>query len=110
MSRSRNHDSMLLCAVSVAWALALSLLGSTEAALFLLPLCLIAIPLARGRYVGEELVVAAARRGRRRQSRGVASPREIALRPIAAIVPRGTAALASHLAGRGPPRLLTDLT
>lgn len=96
----------MLCAVSVVWALGLSVLGSTEAALFLLPLCLIALPLARGRYVGESLIVAAA--GRRR-SVGLRRPeaRLPNLRSALSIAPRGTAALASHLAGRGPPQLLT---
>ncbi len=104
MGRPRNHDSMLLCAVSVAWALVLSLLGSTEAALFLLPLCLIAVPLARGRYVGEDLIVAAARRSRPRRRRAARHSHRVL--PVPSITPRGTSALARHLAGRGPPRML----
>lgn len=57
LSVSASRSAGLL-AVTVAWALFLTLTGSAEAVLFTIPLFLIAAPLAIGRYVGEDAIAA----------------------------------------------------
>ena len=96
---------MLLLAVTVVWALALALLGSTEAVMFLAPVLLLALPLAANRYVGEKIVVRAITRHRApkpRASRSSAPPRARTV----SLVPRGSTLIARFLAGRPPPALL----
>lgn len=96
-------------AITVCWALALALDGSTDVLLFLAPALLIVAPLVAGRYVGEGLIVRlAAKRTRkpRRAPASVASPS----RPPALWLPRGSGLLAFSLDKRPPPpRLLTEL-
>lgn len=96
--------------LTVCWALALALTGSTDVLLFLAPALLIAAPLIAGRYLGEELIVRLVERrhGRRR--------RLAALRPQAAPsvpsvwLPRGALLIAFSLAERPPPALLSAQT
>lgn len=98
-------------AITLFWAAALALSGSTDALLFLAPALLIAIPLCGGRYVGEELIAQLVARRERPSRRPASSPR---LRVPAAPVgwrPRGTRLLAFSLAKRPPPlpRLLPQI-
>lgn len=65
LSVSTSRSAGLL-AVAVAWALFLALTGSPEAILFTVPVFLLAAPLAIGRYVGENLIVALRSGPRRR--------------------------------------------
>lgn len=88
-------------AIALGWALALALLGSTETLLFLAPALLIAIPLASGRYLGEELIAKLVERRGDSRRRGVSvapAPR----RPRVWL-PRGTGLIAFSLAERPPP-------
>jgi hypothetical protein len=69
-----------------------------------LPLALLLLPLAWGRYVGERSItrLRCARAARTAPPRRRAAPAPVA--PVAgALVPRGTALLARHLAVRPPP-------
>jgi hypothetical protein len=100
MSREERNRLALL-AFAVAWSFAMALAGSTEALLYLAPALLLALPLAFGSYVGEELLSAARSRSvapRRRPADSPALPR-----PLLALVPRGGRLLAASLAERAPP-------
>jgi hypothetical protein len=94
--------------ITVCWALALALAGSTDTLLFLAPALLIVAPLIAGRYVGETLIVKLVVRqaGRRRRPAARASTP----RPPAAWLPRGTRLIAFSLAERPPPALLLPQT
>lgn len=105
MRLASRLTSGLALAVTVCWAFALALSGSTDTLLFLAPALLIVAPLIAGRYPGEELIAKlVAKRSRR--------PRRAALvrAPLsrAAVVrsPRGTRLLAFSRAERPPPRRL----
>ncbi len=95
--------SGLALAVTVCWAFALALSGSTDTLLFLAPALLIVAPLIAGRYLGEELIAKlVAKRSRRRPRRSDAAPAPVP-RPPAAWSPRGTRLLAFSRAERPPP-------
>ena len=92
----------MLLAATVVWTLALGLLGAHEALLFCAPALLLALPLAFGRYLGEDALEAARTRvaqPRRRPARSISSP---ALRTVAPL-PRGGRLIAAFLATRPPP-------
>ena len=94
--------SGLALAVTVCWAFALALSGSTDTLLFLAPALLIVAPLIAGRYLGEgliaKLVVKRSRRPRRPAVVLAPLPR-----PPAVWSPRGTRLLAFSQAERPPP-------
>jgi hypothetical protein len=96
-------------AITVCWALALALSGSTDALLFLAPALLIVAPLVAGRYMGEELIARfAAKRTRRPQrpsTRSAPAPRQPVVR-----LPHGTSLIAFSLAKRPPPSSLLPQT
>ncbi|MGH2963197.1 MAG: hypothetical protein ACRDL3_13545 [Solirubrobacterales bacterium] len=88
-------------AIAIAWSLALALAGTTEALLYMAPTLLLALPLALGRYPGEE-ILAAARAQRPARSRAVSEPRPAAAPPARALA-RGGGLIAAYLAERPPP-------
>ncbi len=93
-------------AVTVCWAFALALSGSTDTLLFLAPALLIVAPLIAGRYLGEELIAKLVAKRSRRPHRSVVVPAPVP-RPPAVWSPRGTRLLAFSRAERPPPlRLL----
>jgi hypothetical protein len=96
-------------AITVSWALALALAGSTDVLLFLAPALLVAAPLLAGRYVGEELIAKLATKRVRERRRASASATR-APRAPASWLPRGTRLIAFSLAERPPPgRLLRQI-
>jgi hypothetical protein len=109
MRLATRLTSGLALAVTVCWAFALALSGSTDTLLFLAPALLIVAPLIAGRYLGEELIAKlVAKRSRPpRRSTVVSAP---APRPPAAWSPRGTRLLAFSRAERPPPLPLLPQT
>jgi hypothetical protein len=89
----------LLVATSVC-CLVLALVGAADGLPFLAPALLLALPLARGLYIGERALLALAGPRRRRRR---APARSLPTRRIEALVPRGTRLIATSLAERPPP-------
>ena len=102
MRLASRLTSGLALAVTVCWAFALALSGSTDALLFLAPALLIVAPLLAGRYPGEELISKLVARRSRRPRRSAVAPAP-APRPPVAWSPRGTRLLAFSRAERPPP-------
>jgi hypothetical protein len=96
-------------AITVSWALALALAGSTDVLLFLAPALLVAAPLLAdplGGELGDQLLADVAARERRRASASATR----APRAPASWLPRGTRLIAFSLAERPPPgRLLRQI-
>ncbi len=90
-------------AITICWAAALAVAGSTEALLFMAPALLIAIPLLSGHYVGEELIVKLAERRARPPRRAVSAPAWPLPSTPESWRPRGTGLIAFSLAKRPPP-------
>ncbi len=101
--------SGLALALTCCWALSLAFSGSSDVLLYLAPALLIVCPLLAGRYVGEDLVLKLASRGRtgRRRQSASAPP---APKPPAIWLPRGTRLIAFSLAERPPPAPLLPQT
>jgi hypothetical protein len=95
-------SSGLALTVTVCWALALALSGSTDTLLFLAPALLIVAPLIAGRYPGEELIAKLVAKRSRAPRRSAVAPAS-APRPPVAWSPRGTRLLAFSRAERPPP-------
>jgi len=93
-------------AATVCWVLALGLLDSTEALLFMAPALLLAAPLLAGRYVGESLIERLASRHERPRRRLAASSLSPPRLGVLTLAPRGTRLIAFSLAKRPPPGLL----
>lgn len=102
MRLASRLTSGLALTVTVCWAFALALSGSTDTLLFLAPALLIVAPLIAGRYLGEELIaqLVAKRSPRPRHS---AAASALLPRPPLAWSPRGTRLLAFARAERPPP-------
>lgn len=102
MRLASRLTSGLALTVTVCWAFALALSGSTDTLLFLAPALLIVAPLIAGRYPGEELIAkfVAPESRRPRRPAAVLAPLP---RPLAARSPRGTRLLAFARAERPPP-------
>jgi hypothetical protein len=94
----------LLIATS-ACCLALALVGATDGLPFLVPALLLALPLARGLYVGESTLLALAAPSRRRSPRAPARsvPTGLGERHVF----RGARLIAASLAKRPPPHQAT---
>ena len=109
MRLATRLTSGLALTVTVCWAFALALSGSTDTLLFLAPALLIVAPLIAGRYLGEELIAKlVAKRSRRpRRPAVVLAPLP---RPPMAWSPRGTRLLAFSRAERPPPLALLPQT
>jgi hypothetical protein len=88
--------------ITVGWALALALAGSTEVLFFLAPALLILAPLVAGHYPGETLITRLAD-GRRSESGASFAPAPQELRSRVALLPRGPRLIALSLAKRPPP-------
>lgn len=94
--------SGLALTITVCWAFALALSGSTDTLLFLAPALLIVAPLIAGRYLGEELIAKlVAKRDRPPRRSAVVAAR--VPRPPLAWSPRGARLLAFSRAERPPP-------
>jgi hypothetical protein len=102
MRLATRLSSGLALTVTVCWALALALSGSTDTLLFLAPALLIVAPLLAGRYPGEELIAKFVTKRSQRPRRSAAAPAPIP-RPPLAWSPRGTRLLAFSRAERPPP-------
>jgi len=105
MRLASRLTSGLALTVTVCWAVALALCGSTDTLLFLAPALLIVAPLIAGCYLGEELITKLVTKRSLRPRRRVAAPAP-APRPLAAWSPRGTRLLAFSRAERPPPLTL----
>jgi hypothetical protein len=104
---SRFTDRKAL-AITLCWVVALALIGSTDALLFMAPALLIVIPLLGGRYIGEELIVALAARRALPSRRSATAAWPLPPAP-ADWRPRGTGLIAFSMAQRPPPsRLLSQ--
>lgn len=88
-----------LALVAIAWALVLALSGSPEALLFTVPVFLLAAPLAFGRYVGEDIIVALRAR-KRHQGRSVPVVGLSVFDRVPVLAP-----VAFRLSARGPPAI-----
>jgi hypothetical protein len=102
MRLATRLTSGLALTVTVCWALALALSGSTDTLLFLAPALLIVAPLIAGLYPGEELIAKLFAKRSRRPRRSAVAPVP-APRPPVAWPPRGTRLLAFSRAERPPP-------
>jgi hypothetical protein len=109
MRLASRLTSGLALTVTVCWAFALALSGSTDTLLFLAPALLIVVPLIAGRYPGEELIAKLVSKRSRPPRRSVAAPTSIP-RPSLAWSPRGTRLLAFSRAERPPPSGLLPQT
>ena len=109
MRLATRLTSGLALTVTVCWALALALSGSTDTLLFLAPALLIVAPLIAGRYPGEELIAKLAAKRSRRPRRSAVAPVPVP-RPPVAWSPRGTRLLAFSRAERPPPQRLLPQT
>jgi hypothetical protein len=98
----------LATAITVCWALALAISGSTDVFFYLAPALLIIAPLVAGRYPGEKLILELATRSRRR--RHWTAPSRPAPKAPAIWLPRGNRLIAFSLAERPPPALLLPQT
>ncbi len=110
MRLASRLTSGLALAVTVCWAFALALSGSTDTLLFLAPALLIVAPLIAGRYVGEELIVRLAAAKRSRPPRRPPVSYAPVPRPPLVWSPRGTRLLAFSRAERPPPLGLLQQT
>jgi hypothetical protein len=100
----KRDQRMLLwgAAATSAVLLVCALAGDVELVGYLLPLCVLAMPLLAGRYVGED-TLERLREGRTAR-RGRVAPAPLAgIRRAAAAFPRGGRLIAHALAERGPP-------
>ena len=103
MARADQRLNCGFLIVTVLWSLAIAALGAHQVLLFMVPALLLALPLALGRYLGEESL------GRLRERIAAPRPRRVpasgrAPRPHAALaLPRGGALIAFGLATRPPP-------
>jgi hypothetical protein len=102
MRLATRLTSGLALTVTVCWAFALALSGSTDALLFLAPALLIVAPLIAGRYPGEELIAKLAESGGRPPRRSTVASTPIPQQPPA-WSPRGARLLAFSRAERPPP-------
>ena len=102
MRLASRLTSGLALTVTVCWAFALALSGSTDTLLFMAPALLIVAPLIAGRYLGEELIAKLVAKRTRRPRLSVVAPISIP-RPPLAWSPRGTRLLAFSRAERPPP-------
>jgi hypothetical protein len=97
-----DRRSLVFAALTCVWLAGLELLGVEAAVAYLAPALLILLPLIGGRYPGDEALVWAAARRRRRPRTG--SPVAVRRRRAReALLPRGGGLVGAALAGRAPP-------
>jgi hypothetical protein len=109
MRLATRLTSGLALTVTVCWALALALSGSTDTLLFLAPALLIVAPLIAGCYPGEELIAKLVAKRSRLPRRAAVAPAPLPQPPVA-WSPRGTRLLAFSRAERPPPLALLPQT
>jgi hypothetical protein len=105
----REQNERLACGfflITAAWSLIAALLGSTEALLFLAPALLLALPLALGRFLGEDKLARLRARHRQPRARTATAICAVAASRVRTLLPRGGALIAAALAKRPPPHLL----
>jgi hypothetical protein len=95
----------LSAAVVAALACLLALAGHPELLAYAAPLLVLALPLALGRYVGEETLERLRSPRRRARHPRLTAQRAAGLR-LHALVPRGARLIAHSLAERGPPAVV----
>jgi len=102
------NERLACCSLlmTVAWSLMVALLGSTEVLLFMAPALLLALPLAFGRYPGEDQLARLRARDRQPRPRAATAVPPIVTSYAVALLPRGGALIAAALAKRPPPALL----
>ena len=93
----------LSAAVVSALACLLALAGHPELLAYAAPLLVLALPLALGRYLGEETLDRLRSRPRRRMRHPRLAAQRAAGHRVGALVPRGARLIAHSLAERGPP-------
>jgi hypothetical protein len=99
----RDQRVLLFAAVATSAALLLAALaGHAELVAYAAPLCVVALPLLAGRYVGEETLERLRERVEPARRQGAAPALPGARRSMAAF-PRGGRLMAQALAERGPP-------
>jgi hypothetical protein len=98
----------LSAAVAAALACLLALAGHPELLAYAAPLLVLALPLALGRYLGEETLDRLRARPRRRTRHPRLAAHRPAGRRVAALVPRGARLIAHSLAERGPPAVVAS--
>ena len=96
----------LSAAVVAALASLLALAGHPELLAYAAPLLVLALPLALGRYLGEETLERLRSRPRRRTRHPRLTAQRAAGRRLHALVPRGARLIAHSLAERGPPAVV----
>jgi hypothetical protein len=103
MPPSEQRVLCLSFAVTSVALFAAALVGHAELLAYSAPVLVLALPLLRGRYVGEDRLARLAARVRRRplRPRSVAAP-AVRRRSLRAL-PRGGRLIAHALAGRPPP-------
>jgi hypothetical protein len=100
----RNRETLMRFGLPLAtliWALVFGLLGESNVLLHLAPALLLVVPLAFGRYVGEEFLEELRERSGRRAVRPATVPAKRRGRIVAA--PRVGRLIAFALAQRPPP-------
>ncbi len=105
---ARDQRLLVLAAVATSAALLLAALaGHAELIAYAAPLCVVALPLLAGRYVGEQTLERLRERVEPEHRRGAAPLLPGARRSMSAF-PRGGRLIAQALAERAPPaRALT---
>jgi hypothetical protein len=93
----------LSAAVAAALACLLALAGHPELLAYAAPLLVVALPLALGRYLGEETLERLRSRPRPRTRHPLPAAGRSPGRRVDALVPRGARLIAHSLAERGPP-------
>jgi hypothetical protein len=93
----------LSAAVVAALACLLALAGHPELLAYAAPLLVLALPLALGRYLGEETLDRLRSRPRRRTRHPRLAAQRSAGHRLGALLPRGGRLIAHSLAERGPP-------
>lgn len=103
--RRRDQRILLgLALLSLAFAATQSLTGLSPDLLLAVPALLLVLPLAAGRYVGEDSLVRLASRWQAPTPRAASSARPVLRAP--AVLARGGRLIAAALAERGPPAAL----
>jgi hypothetical protein len=99
----RDQRMLLLAALVTSVALVVATLaGHAELLAYAAPLCLVALPLLAGRYIGED-ALERLRESRTPPPHPVAAAIPVGVRRPATLFPRGGRLIAQALAERGPP-------
>lgn len=101
---ARDQRVLVLAALaSSVLVLLLAVVGQPELLAYAAPLLVLAVPLAAGRYLGEETLERLRVRSRSPRRRARIAAERPSGRRVVALVPRGGRLIAHGLAERGPP-------